>query len=67
VDFIVVWLIPLDVWYIIPIAVAKTTSLYLRPEKPKHGRRWGLERYRNNWGLLERASQRRRLRRGHGR
>lgn len=51
VDFMAVWVMPLDMWYIIPVAASRTTSIYLRPLKPAHGRR--LERYREQWQLLE--------------
>jgi len=56
IDFIAVLLPSWDLWYIIPVRAARTTTLYLRPEKPKYGR-YPLERYRNNWHQLEPAGR----------
>jgi hypothetical protein len=58
-DFIAVWLIPVDAWYIIPIHVAKKLCIYFRPDDPKHP----MEKFREAWGLLDSPIPNRRRRR----
>ena len=48
VDFFAVYLVPIDLWYIIPFEVmAGNLSLNLTPEA---GRKWA--QYQEGWGLL---------------
>jgi hypothetical protein len=57
VDFLVCYVLPEDVWFVIPIEVAcRSTSVLLCPKK------WGkdngkFERYREAWGLMRGESQ----------
>ncbi len=56
VDFFAAYVIPEDVWYLIPAAVLlggkKKKALTLLPEKPRHPERYKCEGYREAWGLL---------------
>lgn len=52
-DFFAIYLVPLDVWYIIPYAMAeKNASLNLTPQK---GRKFS--RYMEAWNLLRGAAE----------
>jgi hypothetical protein len=52
IDILVAHIIPLDVWYVLPIAaVANSTSLRFYPDIPCKCARW--ETYREAWHLLE--------------
>jgi|SRR5205085_3636441 len=49
-DFIAAYVIPLDVWYIIPIAaITSHTKIHLAPHRPSRGR---AELFREAWHLL---------------
>lgn len=51
VDFLVAYIVPEDVWYIIPIAeVTRRNAVAFFPYKPGSRSRW--ERYRGAWHLL---------------
>jgi hypothetical protein len=56
VDFFAAYVIPEDVWYLIPAAVLllgkPKKALTLLPEKPRHPERYRYEGYRGAWGLL---------------
>ena len=56
VDFFAAYVIPKDVWYVIPAAVLLSgtakKSVTLLPEKPLHPDRYKYEDYRGAWGLL---------------
>ncbi len=56
VDFFAAYVIPEDVWYLIPAAVLlrgkKKKALTLLPERPRHPERYKCEGYREAWGLL---------------
>jgi len=56
VDFFAAYVIPEDVWYLIPAAVLlqgkQKKALTLLPEKPRHPERYRYERYREAWTLL---------------
>ncbi|MFZ0299018.1 MAG: group I intron-associated PD-(D/E)XK endonuclease [Candidatus Sulfotelmatobacter sp.] len=56
VDFFAAYVIPEDVWYLIPAAVLlrgkKKKALTLLPEKPRHPERYKCEGYREAWGLM---------------
>jgi len=56
VDFFAAYVIPEDVWYLIPAAVLlggkQKKAVTILPEKPKHPERYKCERYREAWGLL---------------
>jgi len=55
-DFVSAYVIPEDVWYLIPAAVLlrgkKKKAVTLLPEKPRHPERYKCEGYREDWGLL---------------
>ena len=56
VDFFAAYIVPEDVWYIIPAAVVlktKSCDLMLCPVKPLRRDRYWYERYREAWKLLE--------------
>ncbi|SRR5581483_947825 len=51
VDFVIAWVVPRDVWYVIPVAaICGKDTVALRPNLPKNAGGW--ERYREEWGLL---------------
>jgi hypothetical protein len=56
VDFFAAYVIPEDVWYLIPAAVLlrgkHKKALTLLPAKPKHPERYKCESYRDAWALL---------------
>ena len=56
VDFFAAYVIPEDVWYLIPAAVLlggkQKKALTLLPAKPLHPERYKHECYREAWGLL---------------
>jgi hypothetical protein len=56
VDFFAAYVIPEDVWYLIPAAVLllgrQKKAVTLLPERPKHPERYQCECYREAWGLL---------------
>jgi hypothetical protein len=56
VDFFAAYVIPRDVWYLIPAAVLlmgkQKKALTILPEKPRHPERYGYESYRDAWVLL---------------
>jgi hypothetical protein len=56
VDFFAAYVIPEDVWYLIPAAVLlkgrQKKALTLLPTKPLHPERYQYEGYREAWGLL---------------
>jgi hypothetical protein len=56
VDFFAAYVIPEDVWYLIPAAVllrgTQKKALTLLPAKPKHPERYKCECYREAWVLL---------------
>lgn len=56
IDFLAAYVIPEDVWYILParVAVALKGNIWLSPLKPGHK----YERYKEAWGLLCRACRR---------
>jgi hypothetical protein len=64
IDFIAAWVVPLDLWYIIPVEAARKVTIYLRPSEAKHGR-FQLEKYRERWGLLERSGRKTKCGRQH--
>ena len=49
IDFLAVHIVPLDLWYILPIA-GSTPSLRFYPER--EGREMRLEKYREAWDLM---------------
>jgi hypothetical protein len=56
VDFLAAYVIPQDVWYLIPAEVLlrgkPKKAVTLLPERPKHPERYKCEAYREAWGLL---------------
>ena len=56
IDFFAAYVIPEDVWYVIPAKVLLggegKLALTLLPENPKHPERYAHECYREAWGLL---------------
>lgn len=50
IDFIVGYVVPEDVWYIIPISEIRYGSAYFVPHVPGSRARW--EKFREAWGLL---------------
>jgi hypothetical protein len=56
IDFFAAYVIPEDVWYLIPAAVLlrgkQKKAFTLLPEKPRHPERYKCEGYREAWGLL---------------
>jgi hypothetical protein len=56
VDFFAAYVIPMDVWYLIPAAVLlagkQRKALTLLPAEPLHPERYLYEGYREAWGLL---------------
>jgi hypothetical protein len=56
VDFFAAYVIPEDVWYLIPAEMLlggkQKKAVTILPEKPKHPERYKCERYREAWGLL---------------
>jgi hypothetical protein len=56
VDFFAAYVIPEDVWYLIPAEVLllgkPKRAVTLLPEKPRHQERYKCEGYREAWGLL---------------
>jgi len=49
-DFLAAYIIPLDIWYIVPSRVAaKITNIWLSPHKKNHR----YERYKEAWKLLK--------------
>jgi hypothetical protein len=56
VDFFAAYVIPEDVWYLIPAAVLlrgkQKKAFTLLPAKPRHPERYKCEGYREAWGLL---------------
>ena len=51
VDFLVGYVVPEDVWYVIPVRGHRQTSIWVFPHHPGTRSRW--ERYREAWDLLE--------------
>jgi len=56
IDFFAAYVIPEDVWYLIPAAVLlrgrQKKAVTLLPAKPRHPERYKCEGYREAWGLL---------------
>lgn len=56
VDFFAAYIIPEDVWYVIPAAVLlsgrRKKAMTLLPENPRHPERYKYECYREAWRLL---------------
>jgi PD-(D/E)XK endonuclease len=56
VDFFAAYVIPREVWYLIPAVVLlrgePKRALTLLPSRPRHPERYQYERYREAWGLL---------------
>ncbi len=56
VDFFAAYVIPQDVWYLIPAAVLlggkPKKAVTILPEKPRHPERYVCEEYREAWGLM---------------
>jgi len=56
IDFFAAYVIPRDVWYLIPAAILlgkkQKKAVTILPEKPKHPERYNCECYREAWGLL---------------
>ena len=56
IDFFAAYVIPEDVWYLIPAAVLlrgrRKKAVTLLPAKPRHPERYKCEGYREAWGLL---------------
>jgi hypothetical protein len=50
VDAIVAYIVPLDLWYVVPIQFADCKNLWFYPHGSKKGSRF--ERFREAWGLL---------------
>jgi hypothetical protein len=61
VDFFAAYVIPKDVWYLIPAAVLLRgrgqRALTLLPEKPSHPERYRYECYREGWDWLRKDRQ----------
>ena len=51
VDVIVTYIVPLDLWYVVPIQFADCKNLWFYPHGSKKGSRF--ERFREAWGLLK--------------
>jgi hypothetical protein len=58
----VAYVIPKDVWYVIParvilrglgIQAEAIKAMTLLPEKPRHPERYRFEEYREKWGLMD--------------
>ena len=60
-DFIAVWIVPLDTWYIVPIRAANKLCLYLHPGNPAAR----TEKFREAWRLLDSPIPDRRARTRH--
>ena len=56
-DFYALYIVPLDLWYIVPVSYVATTNLYLRPEGPPLNH---IEQFREAWHLLEKVGHHRR-------
>ena len=56
IDFFAAYVIPADVWYVIPAPVLlrgrQKKAVTLLPAKPRHPERYKCEGYREAWGLL---------------
>ncbi len=56
VDFFAAYIIPEDVWYLIPAAVLlegpQKKAMTLLPQNPRHPERYKYEGYKEAWGLL---------------
>jgi hypothetical protein len=56
IDFFAAYVIPEDVWYLIPAAVLlrgkKKKAVTILPEKPRHPERYKYEYYREGWVML---------------
>jgi hypothetical protein len=57
VDFFAAYVIPKDVWYLIPAAVLlggkkQKKAMTILPEKPRHPERYKCEEYREGWELM---------------
>src|ERR1700685_2230013 len=52
IDFLAAHVVPLDVWYIIPVEVC-TPAPMLRMYPPRQAKKMRLEKYRNAWFLLK--------------
>jgi hypothetical protein len=50
VDAIIAYIVPLDLWYVVPIQFADCKNLWFYPHGSKKGSRF--ERFREAWGLL---------------
>ncbi|MFZ0807986.1 MAG: group I intron-associated PD-(D/E)XK endonuclease [Candidatus Sulfotelmatobacter sp.] len=60
VDFFAAYVIPEDVWYLIPAAVLishKQKAVTLLPTRPKHPDRYRYEIYKEAWPLLRKKDQ----------
>jgi hypothetical protein len=51
VDAIVAYIVPLDLWYVVPIQFADCKNLWFYPHGSKKGSRF--ERFREAWSLLK--------------
>jgi hypothetical protein len=56
IDFFAAYVIPQDVWYLIPAVVLlggkQKKAVTILPEKPRHPERYKCEEYRGAWRLL---------------
>jgi hypothetical protein len=51
VDVIIAYIVPLDLWYVVPIQFADCKNLWFYPHGSKKGSRF--ERFREAWRLLK--------------
>ena len=56
IDFFAAYVIPEDVWYVIPatvlLGVRRKIAMTLSPQSPRHPKRYKYECYREAWGLM---------------
>ncbi len=61
VDFFAAYVIPRDVWYLIPAGILLggegKKAVTLLPENPRHPERYACEAYREGWGLMRPAEE----------
>ena len=50
IDFLVAYIVPEDVWYVVPVVALETTALFLRPSGCDGGCHY--EEYREAWHLM---------------
>jgi hypothetical protein len=59
IDFIAAYVVPYDVWYIVPISeIGSSTQIHLYPEGAKRSGGAQFEQYREAWDLLRRGAAR---------